>query len=138
MDFVWLSNSITLLCCFFEGFLCDTRAIRNWAVNSLWEMAKLAITPVGLCGLRVGEGGRRDSGGAKGEGDDGAGVHSEESFELCSGLAVCIKTSGLELHTSGHIYYLYSENSISINSMFVFVFVKIHTTLEGYKIDMLL
>jgi len=80
LEFIWLSISRSVLYCLFQGFLWDTRAILNWAVDSLWELAKLASAGLRLSGLRVGEGGRRDSGGAKGEGesDDGAGVHFEE------------------------------------------------------------
>jgi hypothetical protein len=72
--FSWLTASIVLGDCLGDLFPGDVNTAVRWAVEALRELAE-RIT--GLSGFHVGEGGRRDGGGAKGESEDGAGVHVE-------------------------------------------------------------
>jgi hypothetical protein len=57
-----------------EVLLQDVHAISHGTVEAFWELA-IRITGFGISNLEVGKGDRRDSGGAKGESNDGAGVH---------------------------------------------------------------
>ena len=107
------SNSASGLHLLLEHVACDTFAIGNWTVDGRGELAKQSIAATDLSGECC----CRDSGGAEGESDDGAGVHVETlkngSICICGLAVVRMKMSGVELRSSGNMHSLYSESSCS-------------------------